>query len=453
MESGNFVHILFIYFLTKYVCGFMVDSKIKVRGIKMLSSAATIGRQDADSSDAGVSGSVESHPISQADENMLLSRRLAKARCQLVEQLSLLPVSALWILTKHGQKKNDCGQEASEDLEPLAELGRSFQKASIKACESLSGSAFKQEYQKLQWTLQNFSLKGEEIQALCELLLAGTKGAPLQRLPQLRHYCNEFLFPPEIFDHAYLACLDGCYRQWKDSRESFARHNVGLVYLLQQQYSGEVMSAEDLRQEGMVGLLKAVDRFDHRLGFKFSTYASYWIRQAMSRSLTRNERVVRLPFAQMALIQQLCQARETLLAKNGSEPSQAMLAKEMDICVAELVDLQAISQNSLSLDESFDDEDNANLLQFQQQDCHASAFKNQADRQLRQIFVQSLSLLNPKERLVVCWRFGFNCSKELTLDEIGRQLDLTRERVRQIQVSALEKIKSRYGDQLQHFLA
>lgn len=423
--------------------------------------------------------SVSNNDDAAPDENAKLAEQLLKQRDKIVAKLSELPLTALWILTKHGHcsaANPDKPSRQCADLR-LDSLRCVFLDCQRTASEQgLNSHSYKDQLRALRKQLLDTTFHGEDINGLSVLLLRQTAPSLLpekasdirtlidksQSKPELdrlmlfyEKQSPGFLCPANTLTSHFLSELISHYLHWARIRRQFAVRNQGLVRLLQQQYKGEVLNDEDLFQEGLIGLLKAIDRFDHRLGFKFSTYATYWIRQAMSRALTRGERTVRLPFAQMASINKLCQARESLLNQTGHEPSDQDLADELGWSVDAVGNLQNISQTALSLDESFSDDshDNNTLLQFLPQDNRDSPLQQHSDQQLHQLFAQALSLLNAKERLIICWRFGFNGGSELTLDEIGKRLDLTRERVRQIQVMAMAKIKSHYGTQLQHFLA
>lgn len=415
--------------------------------------------------------------ITKGDNNTRLSMQLADQRQALANLLTTLPLTSLWMLTKPRQSNDEGKAESTQkEKKPPSHLVQTcFHNCYSAAEQGVDSLSFKRELRALHLAQKDTPFMGEDIKALCALVLqlcsddmptelcqtvkTFTNRAPVNpKFQSLFDYYQRqapgFLCPQALVSKAFLKRLVEHYQQWSNIRQQFTDHNYGLVRLLKQQYKGDVLSEEDLLQEGLIGLLKAIDRFDHNLGFKFSTYATYWIRQAMSRALTRGERTVRLPFAQMASINKLCQAKEKLLHKTGREPSDQELADELRWKVSEVNHLQNISQVALSLDESYGDEQNDhNLLSHLQQDCHESPVKQQSDQQLRQLFAQSLSLLNTKERLIICWRFGFNGSHELTLEEIGKQLNLTRERVRQIQALAMEKIKSQHGTQLKHFLA
>jgi len=199
--------------------------------------------------------------------------------------------------------------------------------------------------------------------------------------------------------------------------------------------------------------LKAADRYDYRLGFKFSTYAGYWIRQAISRSLSRSERVVRIPCGQVGLINKFFRDRERLLAQIGKEPSLQDLAAHTGLSPEEINTLLAISQTAVPIEASPDDDEEAFApIDFIEQHIFISPVGVLEQSDLERLLAQALKILNPREAKIICEHFGVDGDRELTLKEIGAELSLTRERVRQIEVGALGKIKRHYGGQLSGFL-
>ncbi len=411
------------------------------------------------------------------DENNELAEQLANHRESITQWLAALPLTALYYLTYHGQPndKEDRDNGHEDSGQKLRDLRRRFL-AYYKSAYADGSNCLRMAFhaQQLKALQANLPLVGEDIIALCALVVRLSGGMRPAQAPTIFKTTAEqgrldqrieksieryemrlpgFLCPESIVTANSLNELFEHYRQWSHIRQQFVSRNQGLVRLLQRQYQGNALNDEDLIQEAQIGLLKAIDRFDYRLGFKFSTYSAYWIRQSMSRALSRSERTVRLPLAQLAAINKLCQARERLLSKTGHKPSDRNLADELRWPLAEVSRLQNVSQLTASLDESFSDDKDNNLLQLLPQEGNDSPMQLHSERQLHQLLTQGLSVLNNKEQMIICWRFGFSCGGELTLEEIGERLDLTRERVRQIQVLAMAKIKSHYGAQLRNFLA
>jgi RNA polymerase primary sigma factor len=223
------------------------------------------------------------------------------------------------------------------------------------------------------------------------------------------------------------------------------------VLFIANQYKGSFLGFDDLVQEGQVGLLKAVDRFDHRMGFQFSTYAGYWIRQAISRALSRLERVVRVPCGQVANINKVFRAKEELCSKNAAEVSVKELAGHTQFTENEINAILAISQSPVPF-ESFGDEDAFAPSDFLEQQVFAHPFIKIAEVELENLLAKAIKMLSFREAKIICCHFGIDCDMEMTLQDIGSELNLTRERVRQIQVKALNKLKLGYGQQLMGFL-
>jgi RNA polymerase sigma factor (sigma-70 family) len=241
---------------------------------------------------------------------------------------------------------------------------------------------------------------------------------------------------------------------WLAYRQNLATVNSKLVLFIANQYRGSFLDFEDLVQEGHTGLLKAVDRFKYRLGFQFSTYAGYWIRQAISRALSRSERVVRIPCGQIATINKLFRAKEELSFKTGKEPSIQELAEYTQLSHDEVNGLLSISQSAVAL-EAFEDDESEQAfapIDFLEQKVFNHSYNMIAEAQLQSIVKTAVKALNTREAKILCSHFGVGTDEQMTLQEIGVELNLTRERVRQIQVVALDKIRMRYGEQLLSFL-
>jgi RNA polymerase primary sigma factor len=265
-------------------------------------------------------------------------------------------------------------------------------------------------------------------------------------------YDENFLFMSVVEMRSYLTDLVTTEQCWLAARRQLAEANNKLVLFIANQYKAGFMDFEDLVQEGQTGLLKAVDRFDYRLGFQFSTYAGYWIRQAISRSLSRSERLVRIPCGQVANINKVFRAKNELMAKTGLEPSVNELSEYTKISNDDINMILSISQSVMSLEGPEDEEDSFAPIDFLEQNIFTPAFTSIAEEDLDRLLDKAIGSLTPREAKVICSHFGVDSAKEMTLQEIGFELNLTRERVRQIQVMALNKIKLNFGQQLMCFL-
>jgi RNA polymerase primary sigma factor len=267
-------------------------------------------------------------------------------------------------------------------------------------------------------------------------------------------YDEQFLFlsvndMQDFFEEVLLA-----EHNWLNSRLRLTKANSKLVAFIANQYKGSFLSFEDLVQEGHIGLLKAVDRFDPHLGFQFSTYAGYWIRQSISRALSRLERVVRIPCGQVANINKIFRAKEELSSKTGMEVSVKELAAYTKFSEDEINILFSIAQSPLSLESFDDDEEDSSFspIDYLEQQTFNHSMNNIAEAELERLLENALKILNPRESTIIQHHFGIQDDNEMTLQDIGAELQLTRERVRQIQVKALNKIKLCYGHQLSSFL-
>jgi RNA polymerase sigma factor (sigma-70 family) len=241
--------------------------------------------------------------------------------------------------------------------------------------------------------------------------------------------------------------------RWLSLRQQIASANTRLVLFIANQYKGNFLDFEDLVQEGQTGLLKAVDKFDYELGFQFSTYAGYWIRQAISRALSRCERVVRVPCGQVANINKVFRSKEQFIAQNGKEPSVKELAEHTKLSRDNINTILTISQTAMPIESSDDEGENTfSPIDFLEQQVYKNSFVKIAQTDLENLILKAIKILNPREAKVICCHFGVHTDNAMTLQEIGEELNLTRERVRQIQVIALDKIRRNFGDELAIFL-
>jgi RNA polymerase primary sigma factor len=239
---------------------------------------------------------------------------------------------------------------------------------------------------------------------------------------------------------------------WLTTRQQLVENNGKLVSFIANQYRAGFLDFDDLVQEGQTGLLAAVDKFNPNFGYQFSTYAAYWIRQRISRALSRNERVIRVPCEQIGSINKLFRAKDELLAKTGKEASVEALADYLDQSVDEINTLLFIAQTTLPLENTDSDEEVLAPIDMIEQQAFEPAFQQIVQSELKNWLEMAIETLNSRESKVICSHFGINTNTEMTLQEIGAELNISRERVRQIQVMAFNKIKLNYGKQLVSFL-
>ncbi|MGR9105571.1 MAG: sigma-70 family RNA polymerase sigma factor [Gammaproteobacteria bacterium] len=231
------------------------------------------------------------------------------------------------------------------------------------------------------------------------------------------------------------------FRKWQRTRNRIAEFHVGLVVYLARQYSSEPQELIDLIQEGNIGLIKAVERFNYRLGFRFSTYATYWIRLAMSRYLARSSRVVRLPYRHTLHIGTVRKKRESFTQTHGRPPSMLELARDTGISEAGLRKLETLSQAIASLNAPLESSEGLDLMSLFEQQTFSQPVEVLERERREDLIGKAIDTLNQREAFVIRQRFGIGVYAEKTLQELGSLLGLTRERVRQIESGALKKMR------------
>jgi RNA polymerase primary sigma factor len=261
-------------------------------------------------------------------------------------------------------------------------------------------------------------------------------------LDSLRLYLRAIGRVPLLSAHEEVELAKRIERGDVSAKQHMVEANLRLVVSIAKGYVGRGLTFLDLIQEGSLGLIRAVEKFDYRKGYKFSTYATWWIRQAVTRAIADKGRTIRIPVHMVERLNKVAHTERTLIQRLGREPTNAEIAAELESSVQEVRDMMRMAQQPVSLEKPMGEDEDTALGDFVEDDAAPTPFEIASQHLRRESIARMLAVLPAREREVIEMRYGITGGPQCTLEEVGRAFNITRERVRQIESRTLKKLQS-----------
>ncbi len=273
------------------------------------------------------------------------------------------------------------------------------------------------------------------------------QGAPDPTVDALQQFLDGIAQTPLLTADEEIVLAKRIERGDLDAKDHMTRANLRLVVSIAKRYRNQGLPFLDLIQEGTIGLVRAVEKFDYRKGFKFSTYATWWIRRAIARALADKARTIRIPVHMLDTYNRVARATQAIATRTGAEPTPEELEKETGIAADKLEKIKGYwAETPFSLDRPVNDEDGRKFIDFLEQENVPTPYEQLVSQKWNDEVRRLLETLTPMEARILRWRFGLDDEDELTLKEIGDKYNLSRERIRQLQEQAIGKIRKQMRD-------